>query len=242
MSDFEAFFFIGKPVEFEHLCLVYPPTVSDVLNKEFGFYRRILTYSQEEIEDEYVKEKLDMSDMLTPLEFLLSNCFRNKEIEEMTRRAFYLFTREKVTFLYTKKEIVLGDIAQLSTVKDLRVLNETNFFDFQNLIRESMGEKPVDKPDPTMHPKIKAMKAKARYRDKIKAKKNGLNLKSILASICCMEMGLNPLNIGELSYAAIGPLMSMYQDKEKYDIDIRSLQAGAKKKDVQLKYWIRNLE
>jgi hypothetical protein len=55
-----------------------------------------------------------------------------------------------------------------------------------------------------------------------------------------MEMGLNPLNIGELSYAAIGPLMSMYQDKEKYGIDIDMLLAGADSKKIHPKYWISN--
>ena len=48
------------------------------------------------------------------------------------------------------------------------------------------------------------MKAKARYRDKIKAKKgNGLDLGTTLVSICCMGIGLTPLNIGKISYASI---------------------------------------
>jgi hypothetical protein len=41
------------------------------------------------------------------------------------------------------------------------------------------------------------MKAKARYRDRIKAKKgNGLTLGTSFASICCMGLGITPLNIG----------------------------------------------
>jgi hypothetical protein len=55
-----------------------------------------------------------------------------------------------------------------------------------------------------------------------------------------MGLGINPLNIGELSYAAIGPLLRTYQEKEKFDMDVRSLQAGADKKKVKPKYWIRN--
>jgi len=87
------------------------------------------------------------------------------------------------------------------------------------------------------------MKAKARYRDRVKAKKGlGLNLLSTISSICCMGYGLNPLNIGELSYAAIPILLATYQEKEKYDIDIRSLLAGADSKKVKPKYWIRNLD
>ena len=85
------------------------------------------------------------------------------------------------------------------------------------------------------------MKAKARYRDKIKAKQGGgINLLTSLASICCMSSGINPLNIGEMSYASINTLISTYQKKEKYDIDIASLQAGADSKKIKPKYWITN--
>ena len=87
------------------------------------------------------------------------------------------------------------------------------------------------------------MKAKARERDRIKAKKgaaNGISIETCLVAICCMGIGLTPLNIGEMSYAAINPLMQMSQEKEKYDIDIRSLLAGADSKKIKPKYWIRN--
>jgi len=64
----------------------------------------------------------------------------------------------------------------------------------------------------------------------------------MLASICCMNFGINPLNIGELSYASISILMRYYQEKEKYNIDIQSLLAGADSKKVKPKDWIRNIE
>jgi hypothetical protein len=75
----------------------------------------------------------------------------------------------------------------------------------------AINQKPIEKPNPNEHPKVRAMKAKARYRDRVKAKqnaKNGLNLYSIMASICCMGIGLNPLNIGEMSYIAMQAILS----------------------------------
>jgi len=55
------------------------------------------------------------------------------------------------------------------------------------------------------------MKAKARKRDRVKAQSGkGISLGTTLASICCMGIGLTPLNIGELSYAAIGGLMRTF--------------------------------
>lgn len=57
-----------------------------------------------------------------------------------------------------------------------------------------------------------------------------------------MGIGITPLNIGELSYAALMKLLERYQFKEKYDIDIKSLLAGADSSKVKPKYWISNLD
>jgi hypothetical protein len=111
-----------------------------------------------------------------------------------------------------------------------------------------MGDKLVKPPepiDPEEDPMIAEIKRRARERDRIKAKraskgKDGISLSTCLTAICCMGIGITPLNIGEMSYAAVGPIMKIMQDKEKYDIDIRSLLAGADSKKVKPKYWIRN--
>ena len=57
-----------------------------------------------------------------------------------------------------------------------------------------------------------------------------------------MGIGLNPLNIGEMSYVAMDAILNQYQNKEKYQIDIDSLLAGADSKKIKPIYWIRNLE
>jgi hypothetical protein len=116
------------------------------------------------------------------------------------------------------------------------------------MIRESVGDKPQQPPepiDPNENPMIAEIKRRARERDKIKARrasKDGISLPTCLVAICCMGIGITPLNIGEMSYASVGELMKVMQEKEKYDIDIRSLLAGADSKKVKPKYWIRNSE
>jgi hypothetical protein len=93
---------------------------------------------------------------------------------------------------------------------------------------------------------VRRIKEKARERDRIKAKKGvqgkGISLSDLLVSICCMGIGITPLNIGEMSYASINMLMPVYQNKEKYDLDIRALLAGADSKKIKPKYWIGNTD
>ena len=147
--------------------------------------------------------------------------------------------------------IIVGNIEkvlqELESVDQLITIKEEEFFDFQNAIRECIGKKPVEPYNKNEHPKIREMKRKARYRDKIKAKnaakgKNGITLFTSLVSICCMGLGINPLNIGEMSYIAMESLLRKYQDKEKYQLDVDSLLAGADSKKIKPQYWIRNFE
>ena len=56
------------------------------------------------------------------------------------------------------------------------------------------------------HRETLRIEAELSYRDKIKAKqaaKTGITLFNTMASICCMGIGLTPLNIGEMSYVAM---------------------------------------
>ena len=243
-------FFIGAPVQFKTGVKIYPPTLNDVITTlNYSSYTRVLTYSQEEIEDIFVKDKKELTNLPTPLEFLLNNCYHNEEYEYICKEAFKFFLKTEVEFLYEKKMILIGRIEEviknLQSITDIITISEDEFFDFQNLIRMACDQKPVEPPNPNEHPKIKAMKAKARYRDKVKAKqnaKNGITLFTTMASICCMGIGLTPLNIGEISYVAMQALLGQYQNKEKYQIDIDSLLAGADSKKIKPKYWISNLE
>ena len=245
-------FFIGEPVQFKPGIKIYPPKVKDVVaNKRYGIYSRLLTYSQEEVEDEFVEANKELETYPTPIEFLLNNSYHHKDYETQCKAAFQFFIHQEVSFLYDQKIIIIGGLEEvlknIKSLDDLIMIKEEEFFDFQNAIRECMGKKAVEPPNPNEHPKLKEMKRKARYRDKIKAKnaaksKDGVSLFTFLVSICCMGLGITPLNIGEMSYVAAESIVRKYQEKEKCDLDIRSLLAGADSKKIKPKYWIRNFE
>jgi hypothetical protein len=115
--------------------------------------------------------------------------------------------------------LVIGNLEEVAikidTVEQLVTIKEEEYFDFQNIIREVCGDKPLkppEPPNPNEDPRITAMKEKARARDRLKARQqssNGISLQTCLVAICCMGIGITPLNIGEMSYAAIGPIMKM---------------------------------
>lgn len=237
--------FIGEPLVYKNFKF-YPPKVKDVAgNSAYNQYLRILTFSQEEIEDEFVEKNIEIEKVPTPFEFLLANCYNSKEVAALTKKAFKFFMDIDVEFLYDIKAIVVGNLADIlqetTSVDDLVLIKEDDFFDIQNKIREVSGLDKVEKPKVNEDPRVKRIKAKARYRDKIKAKQGkGISLSTCLAAICCMGIGITPLNIGEMSYAAVSVIMNTYQDKEKYHLDIDTLLAGGSSKKIKPKYWIKN--
>ena len=237
---------IGAPLDFKGKIKIYPPTVRDVItNPEFITFLRILTITQEDLRDE-----LKIDNPPTPFEFLLINCYKHPQVAETTIRAFEYLCHTKVDFLYDDKKILIGDsekiLAEINELKQVNYITEEDYFDFQNMVRKAVGEavkKPPEPINPNEDPRIRRIKEKARERDRIKAKqslKGGISLETCLVAICCMGIGITPLNIGEMSYASVGEIMKVMQDKEKYDIDIKSLLAGADSKKVKPKYWIRN--
>ena len=254
MSDTATF--LGLPKDFKQKFLIFPPTVKEVIgNQNFQKYQTLLTISQEELEDIFIKNNKDKGfddyksfQVPTPFDYLLANGYHSKEVDKIIKEAFYFFTKQKITILYEEGLILIGELEEEiqrvgTDLNSLVFLKADEYFDFQNAIRESLGEDKIEPPDPNLHPKIRRMKALARYRDRIKAKKGmGISLETTLVSICCMGIGITPLNIGELSYASLSTLMRIYQEKEKYEIDVRSLQAGADAKKIKPKYWIRNLD
>lgn len=243
-----ARFFLCAPRSYKGKITIYPPTMNDVITNEgFGIFLKTLTYSQEEIEDELAEKNMLDGDIPNPFQFLMDNCKNIEGYEAIVKASFYFFCKTEITFLYDINKILIGNVEKLLKdgveVKDFVFLEEDDFFDFQNILRESVAQKPVERPDPDEDPRVKRIKAKARYRDKIKAKQgSGIGMAASLTSICCMGLGINPLNVGEMSYVAFRAIMEMYQDKEKYDLDVKTLLAGGDSKKIKPKYWIKNFD
>ena len=242
--------FLGYPIDFQGFCKIYPPTVNDVCgDPDFPVYQSMLTITQEDLEDAFM-DKTEKERIPTPFEYLMVNCYADKQFFEKALSAFEKFLREPVTIVPELQIIILGKREEdLIPDEDLitpRVIRPSNYFEFQNKIREAFGDKAVEKPDPTKPWRVREWEAKIRRGERLREKakksaKSGLSMGTLLAAVCCMGIGINPLNIGEMSYACIGWLISMNQQKESYETDIKSLLAGADRKKVKPKYWIRNL-
>ena len=246
-------FVLGESVPYEQNIRIYPPKVRDVLaNEHYGAYVNIFTISQEDIWDMIAENEVGqvtgkpVEDAPTPLDFLLINCYKSEKFTKQVEEAFKFFTHEDVKVLPKSHLIIFtSGIENIESISDLRKIeNEDQYFKFQNLIRAAADEKEVEPPNKNENPRVALIKAKGRMRERLKKKKgsaNSISLDTILIALCCMNNGLNPLNIGEISYIAMNRLIRMSQEKERYETEMRVLTSGfASKKRKSPKYWIQD--
>ena len=238
--------FLGYPIDFKDVCKIYPPKVKDVCgDADFAFCQTLFTITQEELEDAYVNENVPQ--IPTPFQYLLMNYHQDEGAQGKILYGFKKIIGEPVTIVPELEVVIIGkaeeDLDPNVDLENPRTIDSKNYFDFQNKVREAFGSKPVEKPEEDLDPRVRRYKAKIRASERILAKKksNSTNFGTLLAAICCMGIGLTPLNIGEISYACVPWIIGMSQQKEEYDIDIRALLAGADKKKVKPKYWIKDL-
>lgn len=242
-------FFINEPIFFSDICYIYPPRIKDIIiEQNYHQYLNMLTITQEDIWD-LLKDKTDDEgnpiDTPSPFDMIIINAFHDEDYIKTLEKAFLFFTREIIRVLPEEKAIIfVTDIDQIKEIENLRMLTEENFFAFQNHIRLAIGSPAIELPPEEEDPRVSRIKAKARERDRIKQQKGigGINLNTCLASLCCMGLGINPLNIGEISYASMMLLLRTYQEQEKYRVDMQLIAGGADPKKIKPKYWIRNLK
>lgn len=231
--------YLGWTCDFEDVCLLYPPLLGDIVKisySKFKQYASLLTTTQEEIQDIYMKQNIE-GDLPTPFQYFMV-LSQLPETGKLVSEALKFFTHETSLFLFERAEIVIGDL------KEKHLLCEDNFDYFQNCIRELIGEKPIEKIEKNIDPRLARMKAKQRLRDQIKNKqaqeKMGYEFSTLMLSTCCLGVGVTFENIDKLPYATMIKLQELCANKDKFETDMASLIAGADSKKINLEYWVKD--
>ena len=243
--------FMGIPFLFggdeDPICLIHPIKVQEYikLGNQYQQYLTLLTISEEELEDmsEKILDPQQKADFLalTPFKYIMSMSQFNDTFLIDLKNAFSTFLKDEIHIIPQVQQIVVGKIDQG------RIINEENFKDFQKILRlQNRLDAPEEVPENEhfMHRKFRlrrraAKKAKAKKQAK---QEDAPTFADLVGSICVLGIGVTWENVGQLPIYTFYDLVNRYQRKEKYDLDVRSLLAGADSKKIKLKYWIRNSE
>lgn len=227
----------GYPIEFQDICFVYPPTFKDIIMKGWNRYSELLNtliLSQEDLIDLFNQDN-DMFDTPAPdpLTYLTTKCSMSPQYEDLVKQAFQFFTHQSIVVFYDSCELVVGD------VMDKKIINQDNFFEFQNLIREICGITLAEKPDPNEHQHLRYLKAKSRKRERIKAKESGLHQDfTFQVMLACKSIGVVPKMLEDTPYAVGVEFIKLQQHQDKYQVDMMCICAGADSKQIKPQYWM----
>ncbi len=227
--------FLNIPTIFKNSsCTIYPLTVSEVATigyTKYSYLLGLLITSKSALEAE--GEEVD-----SVLEYLLQCCKADTKFAQDVKDAFLLFTREKVMLSYKHNTIIIGDFTQKKTI------GIEDFDMFQKILRIQNGIEEAEEPPENESPHQKKFRLKREAREAAKRKqqaKNGENLdfSDIVSSLCAFGVGINPLNVGELTVGAVWTLFSKLGAKSQFEGNFQSILAGGKPSDFPLKSWYR---
>lgn len=229
-------FLTGNPVIFKDICLIYSPTIDEIAkegNDSFLKYIGLLTGT--------INTKEDLFKNLTDFQYLLFIGLKNLSINNLITKAFYFFTKEKITI--TNSGIIFGDI------KEKRILKESDFLEFQSYIelacalidsKEEMIEFLDTDDDRTKMLKKQLLEGRKK-RKKIKNnsdKNSNLNISDLVSSLA-IGTGQSILEIKKLTYYAFQDQLKRMSWQEEFNINTKASLAGAKIQKEKLQYWIR---
>ena len=117
--------FINAPLLFDKELYIYPPSVREVItNPNFNIYYKVLTLTQEEIQDE-LRDKVSADQKFpTQFEYLIIHCCYTDGFLNIVKGAFKLFCKSEISFSQE------GNIEILQNEEKPFVLSEENYFNF----------------------------------------------------------------------------------------------------------------
>lgn len=161
----------------------------------------------------------------------------NKEYIDLIFDAFKLFLRKDVAF----------NAEDMTFLVDNNIINRDNYEDIiinlklLNCIKDSDNKEEEFKPANSRAEEIRNKILKSR--DKLKGRgSNELTLFDLISVLAANSNALNILNIWNLTLYQFHDQFSRMQMIEEYDINLRSLLAGAKADEVKLKHYIRKID
>lgn len=239
VNTIESLAFVNAPYLYENICLVYPLTVGNVLSlqEKYDIALQILTIDRIKISN-LLKEKgiiVEEFKIPEPFDYLLDSAELNDSFLLELKNAFRTFIKEEITILFDLRKIVIG------SANEKRILNSSNFPQFQSILR-IQNKIPEVTPIPEKESDIaRKFREKREQRDLIKRKqesKNAPSFTTLMSALCAYGSGITPLNIKDISIFSFYTLSHINSARERYDIEMHYLYAGADPKKLKPKYWI----
>lgn len=241
VDEIKAQAFIGAPSTLDGVCKIYPFTMKDILTMGVIKYNTklgILLLTEVEISN-IVKEKTgeDISpDKIHPLSYLLASAEADDMFLLELKNIFSTFVQEDVLLLPKISSVLVGP------PEEKRLINESNYRDFQDILRIQNRRDFVEPPPENESPgqrKMRLLREKVAAVKKKQAQKKGDGQTLAELMEIAETYGIDVQN--HTLYAFYG-LLRRHQLREKWEQDLQVICAGADSKKIKTKYWGESLD
>ena len=210
--------------------------IEELTESKYFQYISILTINKNSFKVE--DEEIALFDLVFAV------CTREEEFRNLFISSMSCFLREEIKmyannsgfFFYTENKEICSFIT-----KD-------NYNDIIEVIKlqNCLTKKIEDEENPANEKARQILERQKRARALLtKAKKQGdgepLTLADLVSILSSNGNGVTPFNVWDLNFYMFNNQFNRMKMLEEYDINIRSLLAGAKSEDIQLKHWMSKI-
>jgi len=230
--DYNINLVLGSPIPIEDRFHIKQFTINDI-KKNIGFSKYYAYINMICIDPLSIKMTLNTIDNVSPYDFIMANCYHDKtgDFVRGICDGLSLFLGEQVGFDYTNVKLFTDNhtIGMLDFEDIVEAIRNVNCMD--------KGENIEVKNEAQLQYMINSRKMKAKY-----AGGSQSDLSDIISSVCAKHPSINLFNVGELTVYQLIEQYKRLNMIDSYFISVKSLIAGADKKDVDLKHWSEKLK
>lgn len=231
----------GMPIMVENVGRIYPLTLGEIAEmgqNEYDIKVSILLVNKNIIE-------IPNNENLNNFSFAMLYCAYNNDFKKLFLNSLSLFFRETVNLQMTSKENGFLYIENFE-----RRIDESNFDLVQNIIKEQncIKKDMSEEYNPADEATERLLKRREELRKKISEIKNKdnnndpLTLSDLVSILSSRGNGIDIFNVWDLSMYAFNDQFNRMKMFDDYDVNIRSILAGADPNKIDLKHWMSKIE
>jgi hypothetical protein len=237
----------GSPIYVGDI-VVYPLTIEEITD-ELGEDQYFKLLSVITIDKERVGL---LEDNITNFDLVCAFCLQDPQFQDESFNKLYFEALK--SFLHHEIKIIYMQGNMYFAIEEENVchlINNQNYnqiievIKYQNCMIKPNGEEDQDNPADDKAKELLEKRKKAReLLAKAKKGEEGepLTLADLVSILVANGNGVTPFNVWDMNFYMFNNQFNRMRMLEEYDINIRSLLAGAKSEDIDLKHWMSKIK
>jgi hypothetical protein len=235
----------GSPIYVDNIA-VYPLTIGEITDlglDKYNLYLNLININKDkfEIDDE------EISNFDTICQFCLHNIDIGveKKFKELYFDALKTFLRNDINFVVDDDctYFIVGDISEHCIISNINYEQIVEIIKHQNCLIKINEE---DECNPADEKARQLLERRKKVRELLAKAKNQndddpLTLADLVSILIANGNGVTPFNVWDMNFYMFNNQFNRMRMLEEYDINIRSLLAGAKSEDINMKHWMSKI-